>query len=135
MTYNDVMMRNALLTDIREVKKLPAKAMTEVILLRVHYNKLQNEFLSAKEEIMKSEDADEESKNKALEEKANESIDGDRKMSKEAFEQLVASAMGSEFIKSWLVVNPNAKEDKQDKRGELPTDQWLNFFAEQLVEM
>ena len=132
MNYNEALLKNALLADLREVKNLPAKAMTEVILLRVHYNKLQNEFLSAKEEIMKSEDADEESKNKALEEKANESIEGERKMSKEAFEQIVESAMTHQTIKSWIVVNPEAEGD--ERRGEIPTEQWLMNFAGNLVE-
>lgn len=132
MTYNDVMLRNALLADISEIKNIPAKAMTETLLLRVHYGKLQNEFVSAREAILKDEQADEGAKNKALEEKANEVIEGERKMSKDAFEQIVESAMAHQTIKSWIVVNPEAEGD--ERRGEIPTEQWLMNFAGNLVE-
>lgn len=133
MNYNEALLKNALLADLREVKNLPAKAMTEVLLLRVHYGKIAESYYAEVKKINEDADANDEAKAKAVEEKVKEEVTTpEKRMSKDAFEQIVESAMAHQTIKSWIVVNPEAEGD--ERRGEIPTEQWLMNFAGNLVE-
>lgn len=136
MNYNEALYKNALLADLREIKNIPAKAMTEILLLRVHYGKIAGEWEDAKKKISEDTEASEEAKKKAIEEKAVEAVTAaDRRMSKEAFEQLVATAMPLGSILSVFVLDKSKAEDAPDRRGSIDIMEWLTTFAANLVEV
>lgn len=137
MTYNDIYFIIALINDL-SVLKLPAKAMTEKLLLRAHYTKPMREFEEVKESIAKDEAADDEAKQKAVTEKATEEIPGftPRYFSIEAFEQIVAAAAEKgEFIESRLAAPEVGEDGNPNALGKFPTEIWLQTIAERLVEV
>ena len=72
MTYSEALVRNALINELGAVTNLKPKAMTEKILLGIHYRKAADEWLKAREAIDKEEHATDEVKSEALTTKANE---------------------------------------------------------------
>lgn len=136
-TYNDIYFIIALINDLSALK-LPAKAMTEKLLLRAHYSKPMREFEDTKETINKDEGSDDEAKGKAITQKAAEEIPGftPRYFSIEAFEQIVAAAaeQGDE-IESRLAAPKVGEDGNPVALGKIPTEAWLQTIAERLVEV
>lgn len=144
MTYNDIYFNIALLNDLAELK-LPAKATTERLLLRAHYSKPHREFEDIKETILKDEASDDEAKNKAVAEKAQEEIAGfkPRYFSEAALEQIVAAVteLGDDIqsqlagIKLNEEGNPVLDEDGKPQFNEIKIEGWLNAIVERFVEV
>lgn len=137
MTYNDIYFILALLNDLSALK-LPAKAMTEKLLLRAHYSKPQREFEEVKESIAKDEAADDEAKQKAVTEKATEEVGGfaPRYFSEASFEQIVAAAAEQgELIESRIAAPVVGEDGNAVALGKFPTEIWLQTIAERLVEV
>lgn len=134
MNFNEAIMRKVLLDDMRQIKPLGAKATTEAILLRVNYQKAMKEWGDALNVINEDKEATEEIRSKAIETKAaEESGISDRRMSAEAFEQVVAAALEIGTLRTQLITNPQAKEG-EDARMEVEAEEWLQMFAANLVE-
>lgn len=124
MTHNEALVRDALLRDVRGIKGIAPKAMTEILLMRVAYSKAAEEFAKAREEILSDADAGQESKEAALAQKAAEEAQAkERLMTQESFGMLVEAAMGRETVESVLAGSQG-----------VPTDEWLALFAAHLVE-
>lgn len=133
MTYNEALVRNALINELGAVTNLKPKAMTEKILLGIHYRKAADEWLKAREAISKEENATDEVKNEAIQTKATEDCGlADKRMSREAFEQVVEAVLSLgplASMRSFLAMQ-NATEDEAPK---IPVAMWLQAFAEALV--
>ena len=130
MTYNEALVRNALINELGAVTNLKPKAMTEKILLGIHYRKAADEWLKAREAIDKEEHATDEVKSEALTTKANEDCGlADKRMSREAFEQVVEAVLPLGSIASFLAVS-----EAENEAPKIPAALWLQAFAEALVE-
>lgn len=129
MTYNEALVRNALINELGAVTNLKPKAMTEKILLGIHYRKAADEWLKAREAISK-ENATDEVKNEAIQTKATEDCGlADKRMSREAFEQVVEAVLPLGSIASFLAVS-----EAENEAPKIPVAMWLQAFAEALVE-
>ena len=53
MTYNEALVRNALINELGAVTNLKPKAMTEKILLGIHYRKAAEDWFKTREAISK----------------------------------------------------------------------------------
>lgn len=125
MTYKDALIRSSLLGDLRTVPGLKAKALSERILLDIHYRKATDEWVRAREVIASEAEATEDMKTEILEKKVMEECGvSERRMSAEAFEQTAEAALLKGGINSFL-----SAEGK-----EIPAEVWLGVFAEMLVE-
>lgn len=130
MNYNDTLIRNALLGELSAAQGLGAKAMTEKILLGLHYRKGADEWFKAREAIDSEECATDEVKADALAQKLMEDCGiTERRMSRAAFEQVVEAVLPLGMITSVLAARENS-----DAPGKLPAEVWLGVFAEQLVD-
>ncbi len=137
ITYNDIYFIIALLGDLSALR-LPAKAMTEKLLLRAHYSKAMREFEDARDTINKDEAADDDAKTKAVTEKAAEEVKDftPRYFTTEALEQIVAAAADhGDFIESRIAAPKVDEEGNPVGLGQLPTEAWLQTIAERLVEL
>lgn len=133
MTQSEALTKSAFLNDLCAIPGLGSKAVTESILLRIHYRKAVDEWLSA-QKIIAETDADNESKQKAVETKlAEESTITDKRMTREAFEQVVEAALKAGSIKTFLLIKANSGE-AHNVGGELPAIEWLTSFAANMVE-
>lgn len=131
MNFNEALLKNALLNELGAVKSLGAKAMTEKILLSIHYRKAVEEWTKAREAIDCEENATDEVKAAAVESKANDDCGmEERRMSTEAFAQVVEAVLPNETIVSLL-----APQKEDGMPGFVPSAVWLNVFAEQLVKI
>lgn len=129
MTYNEALLKNALINELGQIKGLKAKAMTEKILLSIHYRKAMEEWTKAREAIDSEADADEKVKQDAVNAKVMEDCGLDeRRMSAEAFEQVVEAALAVESVQSVLAVSAEGEAPK------IPAAGWLQAFAEVLVK-
>lgn len=132
MNYNEALTKNALLNEAGAVKNLGAKAMTEKILMGLHYRKAVEEWLKAREAITGDATASEEVKRDAMEKKTQEDCGlCERRMSAEAFGQLVEAVMQEETMPSFLAGAPG----EDGGPGRIASEVWLHVFAEQLVEI
>lgn len=133
MNYNEALTKNALLGELGTIAGLKAKAMTEKILLSIHYRRAGEEWMKAREAIMAEKDATDEVKDEALNAKLNEDCAiEDRRMSVTAFEQVVEAAVASgETMPSFLAGNPTPDTTETPR---IPTADWLQTFAELLVQ-
>ena len=130
MTYNEALVRNALINELGAVTNLKPKAMTEKILLGIHYRKAAEDWFKTREAISKEENATDEVKSEALTTQANEDCGiADKRMPREAFEQVVEAALPLGSMRSFLAMQ-NATEDEAP---EIPAALWLQAFAEALV--
>ena len=130
MTYNEALVKNALINELGSVMNLKPKAMTEKILLGIHYRKAAEEWLKVREAIEKEDNATDEVKSEALKAKANDDCGIlEKRMTREAFEQVVEAVLPLGSIQSFLAMQ-NATEDEVPK---IPVAIWLQAFAEALV--
>lgn len=131
MTYNEALVRNAFLNELSAVSDLKAKAMTERILLSIHYRKAADEWLKIREAIIGDNNASDEVKNEAVKAKVQEDCGLEaRKMTREAFEQVVEAMLPIGGIKSFL----GATADEKNEFLRVPAPIWLQAFAEIFVE-
>ena len=131
MTYNEALVKNALINELGTVMNLKPKAMTEKILLGIHYRKAAEEWLKVREAIDKEENATDEVKSEALKAKANDDCGIlEKRMTREAFEQVVEAVLPLGSIQSFLGMVGHVNEDKAPK---IPVAIWLQAFAEALV--
>lgn len=131
MTYNEALIRNAFLSELSAVADLKAKAMTERILLSIHYRKVAEEWLKIREAIIGDSNASDEVKNEAVKAKVQEDCGlEERKMTREAFEQVVEAMLSIGGIKSFL----GATADEKGELLRVPASIWLQAFAEIFVE-
>ena len=131
MNFNDALTRNALLGELGAAKGLKSKAMTEKIMLGIHYRKAVEEWMKAREAIDGEKEASEEVKAEAANKKAMEDCGlSERRMSAEAFEQVVEAMMPLGSIHSFMAGQPKDGE----KQPEVPVEMWLYTFADMLVE-
>lgn len=123
MTNNELILRNILLDNVADITNLQAKALAEVLMMRVYYKQASSTFLLKQKSIITDFADDEEKRNQALQTLLNEdaiSVDA-RRLSAQAFEQIVAAVIDdAENFKNTL--NYSAKD-------------FLTAFAEQLVEL
>ena len=123
MTNNEVILRNIFLDNVADITNLQAKALAEVLMMRVYYKQASSTFLLKQKSIRTDFADDEEKRNQALQTLLNEdaiSIDA-RRLSAQAFEQIVAAVIDdAENFKNTL--NYSAKD-------------FLTALAEQLVEL
>lgn len=123
MTNNELILRNILLDNVADITNLQAKALAEVLMMRVYYKQASSTFLLKQKSIITDFADDEEKRNQALQTLLNEdaiSVDA-RKLSTKAFEQIVAAVIDdAENFKNTL--NYSAKD-------------FLTALAEQLVEL
>lgn len=132
MTYNEALVKNALINELGTVNNLKPKAMTEKILLGIHYRKAAEEWFKVRDEISKEENATDEVKSDAIKAKANDDCGlMDKRMTREAFEQVVEAILPLGTITSFLGV-PNATSNNEAPK--IPVALWLQAFAEALVE-
>lgn len=103
MTYKDALIRSSLLSELRTVKGLKAKALSERILLDIHYRRAVEEWFRAREEIAAEPEVTDEVKLDALEKKTMEDCGvAERRMSAEAFEQTAEAVLMKGDINSFL---------------------------------
>ena len=135
MTYNEANYRLALLADTRALT-LPAKALAEILILRSIYSRPIEEYRAIHTEIYKdaprieegAQPGDEQQKvleacRTAAEARAAEQCAApDRRLSPQAWEQVVAAALAAETVKSALA--PEA---------DVPATVWLETFAANLA--
>ena len=123
MTNNELILRNLLLDNVADITNLQAKALAEVLMMRVYYKQASSTFLLKQKSIITDFADDEEKRNQALQTLLNEdaiSVDA-RRLSAQAFEQIVAAVIDdAENFKNTL--NYSAKD-------------FLTALAEQLVEL
>lgn len=123
MTNNELILRNILLDNVADITNLQAKALAEVLMMRVCYKQATATFLLKQKSIRTDFADDEEKRNQALQTLLNEdaiSVD-ERRLSAQAFEQIVAAVIDdAENFKNTL--NYSAKD-------------FLTALAEQLVEL
>lgn len=123
MTNNELILRNILLDNVADITNLQAKALAEVLMMRVYYKQASSTFLLKQKSIRTDFADDEEKRNQALQTLLNEdaiSVDA-RRLSAQAFEQIVAAVIDdAENFKNTL--NYSAKD-------------FLTALAEQLVEL
>lgn len=123
MTNNELILRNILLDNVANITNLQAKALAEVLMMRVYYKQASSTFLLKQKSIRTDFADDEEKRNQALQTLLNEdaiSVDA-RRLSAQAFEQIVAAVIDdAENFKNTL--NYSAKD-------------FLTALAEQLVEL
>ena len=123
MTNNELILRNILLDNVADITNLQAKALAEVLMMRVYYKQASSTFLLKQKSIKTDFADDEEKRNQALQTLLNEdaiSVDA-RRLSAQAFEQIVAAVIDdAENFKNTL--NYSAKD-------------FLTALAEQLVEL
>ena len=132
MIYNEALVKNALINELGTVNNLKPKAMTEKILLGIHYRKAAEEWLKVRDEISKEENATDEVKSDAIKAKANDDCGLiDKRMTREAFEQVVEAILPLGTITSFLGVSNATSNNKAPK---IPVALWLQTFAEALVE-
>jgi len=131
MTYNEALVKNALINELGSVMNLKPKAMTEKILLGIHYRKAAEEWLKVREAIDKEENATDEVKSEALKAKANDDCGIlEKRMTREAFEQVVEAVLPLGSIHSFLGMAGQVNDGKAPK---IPVAIWLQAFAEALV--
>lgn len=123
MTNNELILRNILLDNVADITNLQAKALAEVLMMRVYYKQASSTFLLKQKSIRTDFADDDEKRNQALQTLLNEdaiSVDA-RRLSAQAFEQIVAAVIDdAENFKNTL--NYSAKD-------------FLTALAEQLVEL
>ena len=123
MTNNELILRNILLDNVADITNLQAKALAEVLMMRVYYKQASSTFLLKQKSIITDFADDEEKRNQALQTLLNEdaiSVDA-RRLSAQAFEQIVAAVIDdAENFKNTF--NYSAKD-------------FLTALAEQLVEL
>lgn len=123
MTNNELILRNILLDNVADITNLQAKALAEVLMMRVYYKQASSTFLLKQKSIITDFADDEEKRKQALQTLLNEdaiSVDA-RRLSAQAFEQIVAAVIDdAENFKNTL--NYSAKD-------------FLTALAEQLVEL
>lgn len=123
MTNNELILRNILLDNVADITNLQAKALAEVLMMRVYYKQASSTFLLKQKSIRTDFADDEEKRNKALQTLLNEdaiSVDA-RRLSAQAFEQIVAAVIDdANNFKNTL--NYSAKD-------------FLTALAEHLVEL
>ena len=123
MTNNELILRNILLDNVADITNLQAKALAEVLMMRVYYKQASSTFLLKQKNIRTDFADDEEKRNQALQTLLNEdaiSVDA-RRLSAQAFEQIVAAVIDdAKNFKNTL--NYSAKD-------------FLTALAEQLVEL
>ena len=123
MTNNELILRNILLDNVAVITNLQAKALAEVLMMRVYYKQASSTFLLKQKSIITDFADDEEKRKQALQTLLNEdaiSVDA-RRLSAQAFEQIVAAVIDdAENFKNTL--NYSAKD-------------FLTALAEQLVEL
>lgn len=129
MNYNEALIKNALLNELALIRGLNAKALTERILLSIHYRKAVEDWLKVRQSVESEQDATDEIKANAISTKIVEDcgID-DRRMSAESFGQVVEAVAPLETITSILAARPTDGTPQS-----IPTDAWLQAFAEVLV--
>lgn len=132
MNFNEALTKNALLSELSQIEGMKAKAMTEKILLSIHYRRACDEWMRVREAVMGEKDATDEVKESALQAKLMESCGlEDRRMSVAAFEQVVEAAVAREDMSSFLTGAPTT-DNHEMKR--ISTAAWLQVFAELLVK-
>lgn len=132
MNYNEALTKNALLGELSTIGGLKAKAMTEKILLSIHYRRAGEEWMKARETVLGEKDATDEVKEEALQAKLMEDCGlEDRRMSVAAFEQVVEAAVARETMPSFLAGGP---APDSPELPQIPTAAWLQTFAELLVK-
>lgn len=132
MNYNEALFKNILLNELSSVPNLQPKAMTEKILLSIHYRHAVNDWLNIRESIDKESEASEDVKASAISIKSMEDCGiEDRRMSTVAFEQVVEAVLKHEAMPSILANQANANECKP---SQITSAVWLQTFAEVLVE-
>ena len=132
MIYNEALVKNALINELGTVNNLKPKAMTEKILLGIHYRKAAEEWLKVREAIDKEDNATDEVKSEALKAKANDDCGIlEKRMTREAFEQVVEAILPLGTITSFLGVSNATSNNEAPK---IPVALWLQTFAEALVE-
>ena len=123
MTNNELILRNILLDNVADITNLQAKALAEVLMMRVYYKQASSTFLLKQKSIITDFADDEEKRKQALQTLLNEdaiSVDA-RRLSAQVFEQIVAAVIDdAENFKNTL--NYSAKD-------------FLTALAEQLVEL
>ena len=131
MNYNEALTRNALLNELGAAKGLKSKAMTEKILLGLHYRKAAEEWMKVREAVEAEKDATEEVRTEAISKKAAEDCGmEERRMSREAFEQVVEAMMPIGAMPSFLLM----RSEGETEMPQVPVEVWLNAFAEVMVE-
>jgi len=131
MIYNEALVKNALINELGTVNNLKPKAMTEKIILGIHYRKAAEEWFKVRDEISKEENATDEVKSDAIKAKANDDCGlMDKRMTREAFEQVVEAVLPLGSIQSFLGMGGQVNEGKAP---EIPVAIWLQAFAEALV--
>lgn len=131
MKYNDIYLRMAFLNDLRQLR-LDRDALTETVLLRVHYNKGIREFEAQKQDLVADQSADDEVRRQAVRTAADEDCPAvsDRRFTREAFRSIVAAAMDAEGGLASFMAPPAAEGEPAPL---LPADVWLEQFAEVMV--
>lgn len=95
MTNNELILKNILLDNVADIANLQAKALAEVLMMRVYYKQASSTFLLKQKSIRTDFADDEEKRNQALQALLNEdaiSVD-ERRLSAQAFEQIVAAVI------------------------------------------
>ena len=132
MNYNEALVKNALIGELGMAEGLKPKAMTEKILLGIYYRKAADEWAKIREAIASEQQASDEVKNEAFQTKSMDDCGlADKRMSREAFEQVVEAMLPLGEIPSFLAALNSAHGSSLPK---IPVAVWLQSFAEVLVE-
>lgn len=100
ITFNAAYLRAMLLEDMRQLA-IPAKALAEILILRAHYGTALRRFAEARDAITADEQADEATKNAAVESKAAEDSGcRDRRLTPDTFAAVVEAAVAAGEINS-----------------------------------
>lgn len=124
MTFNEAIVRHALLIELNQIKNIKSTALTEKILLTIHYRKAFEEWLKACRIIKAECNGDVDAENTAANAKANEDCGLEyRYMTVDSFSQIVEAANNIDTIQSALINN------------KMPVSDWLLSFADVFVKV
>lgn len=136
MKYVEVINRMNVLGDALQLT-LPAKAMSETLLLRAHYAKGMNEWQTMCEQVSKDMPREEGEDDAAYLKRLNDMLApkseeeaptvADRRYSKEAFEAVCAAAIDAGEVLSSVHLT------KDYKPAKVPAWLWLEYLAANIV--
>ena len=136
MRYVEMITRMNVLGDALQLA-LPAKAMSETLLLRAHYAKGMNEWQTMCEQVGKDMPREEEEDDAAYLKRLNDMLApkseeeaptvSDRRYSKEAFEAVCAAAIDAGEVLSSVHLT------KDYKPAKVPAWLWLEYLAANIV--
>lgn len=122
MIFDEAISRWVLLGDSLALT-IPAKAMTEILLLRLRYGKAVGEFENMRDDAWNSA-ATAESRTETLKELLGKDSSVDAvPLSEETFAEIVAAAMTQQTIRSRLSL------DEKGEPMEIPCGVWLERFS------